>query len=163
MCFRNRQMVYDCLGILEKLIHRPRFRDAQLRADIVALRNQIRPTKKIDAGTVKARILSVGCHEECIELARDSAKHDIFIASHKLGGPVETQILTPMASTAQARATEVTVCFQKQTGPAEGEEVRTALEEKYAQSFRLQQVNKAHAKLLCWDDDNVVITSLNWL
>ena len=163
VCFRNRQMVYDCLGILEKLIRRPRFRDAQLRSDIVALRTQIKPIAKDMIGSVHARLLSFGCHEECIELVRDTAKRDIFIASHKLGGPVETQMLIPLATAAQAGATDVSVYYEKQSGPAEGEAVLDALDKKYKSSIHLNQVDKAHAKLLCWDDDHVVITSLNWL
>lgn len=163
VCFRDRQMVIDCLSILEKLIHRPRFRDVQLRADIVALQNQMKPITKMETGSVKARLLSLGCHEECIELARDTAQRDIFIASNKLGGPVETQVLIPVASAVQARAVDVSIYYQTQTGPAEGESVRDALDDKYTGSLNLKQVDNAHAKLLCWDDDHVVITSLNWL
>lgn len=163
VCFRDRKIVTDCLKILEKLIHRPRFRDVQLRADIVALQNQMKPITKREAGSVKARLLSFGCHERCIELARDTAQRDIFIASNKLGGPVETQMLIPVASAVQARAVDVSVYYQTQTGPAEDEAVRDALDDKYTGSLHLKRIDKAHAKLLCWDDDHVVITSLNWL
>mgnify|MGYP003627492753 FL=1 len=163
VCFRDRQIVFDCLGILEKLIHRPRFRDVQLRADIVALRNQIKPLEEYQNSPVTARLLSNGCHEKSIELARDTAQRDIFIASHKLGGPVETQMLIPLVSAVKARGVDVNVYYQKQTGPAKGEAVRNALKEKYTNSFQLKQIDAAHAKFLCWDDDHVVITSLNWL
>lgn len=160
---RNRKMVFDCLEVIERLIHRPRFHDAKLRADIVALRREIRPSEDNSGGSVQARLLSLGCHEEIIELARDTAQRNIFVASHKLGGPVETQMLIPLASAAEARSTDVSIYYQVQSGAAVGEAVRAALEEKYTGSVTMSIVRSAHAKLLCWDDDHVVITSLNWL
>jgi len=73
------------------------------------------------------------------------------------------QMLIPLATAAQAGATDVSVYYENQSGPAEGEAVLDALVKKYKSSIHLNQVDKAHAKLLCWDDDHVVITSLNWL
>ena len=72
-------------------------------------------------------------------------------------------MLIPVASAVQARAVDVSVYYQTQTGPAEDEAVRDALDDKYTGSLHLKRIDKAHAKLLCWDDDHVVITSLNWL
>lgn len=163
VCFKDRQMVYNCLGIFARLIHHPRFRDIQLRADIIELRNHLTPTEETTPFTANVRLLSLGCHEECIDMARDTAERDIFIASNKLGGPAETQLLIPLASAVQTRDTKVSVYFQQQSGPAAEDNVRTALKGKYADCIALQQVKSAHAKLLCWDDDHLVITSLNWL
>lgn len=115
------------------------------------------------AGHVKARLVWGAQHEQYIRQARDDAQRYITVASHRLGGAAETQVLIPAESARRQRPVHVEVYYQQGSGPAEDPRVIRELEDKYRGAVRIATRNKAHAKFLCWDSDHLLITSLNWL
>lgn len=159
----NPHIVADCLSMIERLIRRPKKREELLREQIVALQHRLRSKPDINEGDSFAELISSPRHEEYVMQARDNAKDYIFVASDRLGGAAETQILVPTDSLAQRKSVDITVCYNRRSGVLKEKETVPALEEKYKNTVKIIKKNKAHAKVLCWDSDNVVITSLNWL
>ena len=159
----NPHIVADCLSVVERLIRRPRNREELLREQIVALEHRLRSTPDISDGDSFAELVSSSGHEDYVMQARDTAKDYIFVASDRLGGAAETQILVPTDSVAQSKPVEVTVSYNRRSGVAKEKEALPALKEKYQNTVNIIRKKGAHAKVLCWDSDNVVITSLNWL
>ena len=111
-----------------------------------------------------AIVLSQGSHQRMVGRARDTARQRIFVASNKAGNVIETQILAPLDSAArQSDPPEVCVYYQNErVGSALEPQVLEELKSRY-ERIGIQTVEHAHAKLLCWDSNHAVVTSLNWL
>ena len=94
--------------------------------------------------------------------ARDNAKTSIMLASHRAGNTLESQGLASLARAAN-RGVDVQVYYGiVNKGSALGSEGISPINQSYAK-VKINKVKKAHAKLLLWDEDDALITSLNWL
>jgi cardiolipin synthase A/B len=97
--------------------------------------------------------------------ARDRARKRIFVLSHRLGISGRPVMLLPMLAAAKANDIEAKAFYGRVTGPLSGPERADIVHEFAAEGVAIQPVHKPrlHAKVLGWDDDALVITSLNWL
>lgn len=159
---RSPQIVADCLVLLEKLVG-TQGRSISLREDLVTLGYRLKKSAVPNVGLVKARVVWGAQHEQYIRQARDDARRYITVASHRLGGAAETQVLIPAESARRQRPVDVEVYYQQGSGPADDPRVIRELENKYRGAVRIANKDNAHAKFLCWDSDHLLITSLNWL
>ena len=101
-------------------------------------------------------------HPALLHSACDSATESIILVSQSVGDTVEGQGLAALRSAANRGVSSV-VYFQRDKpksmlGRVDADELRAAYP-----SVTINQVRGTHAKLLCWDNDNACITSLNWL
>lgn len=117
------------------------------------------------SGSARLRVLIGPEHDDPVLKARDEAQSQITVLSHRLGVTAKPAIVVPMAEAAKHRNVDVKLYYGKASGPVE-QKMATAA----AWTFREQGVElvavqrpRIHAKMLLWDDDNAVITSLNWL
>lgn len=161
-CIHDHGFVFDCLHVVSKLTHRPGKKQSNFYNDIMNLGIRIKPFHKRD-GEIKVRLLSSKCHEEIIHTARDNAKSEIFIASNKLGGAVENQVLIPADGAFSRNAIAVKIYYERLSGPAYKTNIVDEIIKKYGTSMSITKKRNAHAKFLSWDNDDAVITSLNWL
>ncbi|MDQ1214390.1 phospholipase D-like domain-containing protein [Pantoea anthophila] len=162
-CVHDHGFVFDCLNVISKLTHSPGRKQSNFYNDILELGILIKPNGTNINGDVEVRLLTSICHEEIIHTARDNAKSEIFIASNKLGGAVENQVLIPADGAFSRNAIEVNVYYERLSGPAYKTNIIDEINKKYSTSINIKRKRNAHAKFLSWDDDNAVITSLNWL
>lgn len=105
-------------------------------------------------------------HNELVLRARDEAKKSILLTSHRLGVAAGSGILAPLQSAATDNPQlSVDVLYCHKTAPVRGSDERRLTMEATSLGVSLVQIPspRIHAKLLVWDDDNAVITSLNWL
>ena len=105
-------------------------------------------------------------HNELVLRARDEARKFILLTSHRLGVAAGPGILAPLVSAATDNPNlSIDILYCHKTSPVRGADERRLTSE--ATSFGVSllpiQSPKIHAKLLVWDDDNAVVTSLNWL
>ncbi|EPK7409163.1 phospholipase D-like domain-containing protein [Klebsiella aerogenes] len=162
-CIHDHGFVFDCLTVIGKLIHTPGKIQSKFYTDVINLGLNINPIHKKADGDIKVRLLSSACHEEMIHTARDTAKSEIFIASNKLGGAIENQVLIPADGASRRNAIEVNIYYERLSGPAYKTDIINEIKEKYGSTTNITQKRNAHAKFLVWDNDNAVVTSLNWL
>lgn len=162
-CIHDHGFVFDCLHVISKLTHTPGKKQSNFYNDIINLGIRIKPIDKKENGEIKVRLLSSKCHEEIIHTARDNAESEIFIASNKLGGAVENQVLIPADGAFSRNAITVKIYYERLSGPAYGTNVIDEIIKKYGTSMNIKRKRNAHAKFLSWDNDDAVITSLNWL
>ena len=160
---RSSGVVLDCVKIFESLIPSGN-RGNGLREHFFNMASSLKKHYPQTTGNAKGRIISIGDHEDIIHRACDNAQSSIFIASNRLGNAVENQVLAPLYDVAKKGNVGATVCYQRTNEEsAITEEVMETLKKRYGKYINIQAVKKAHAKILCWDSDHVVITSLNWL
>lgn len=102
-------------------------------------------------------------HGRFVRQARDEAKNRIVVMSHRLGAASKAFILPPTQAAA-IRDLDVKIYYGI-VNPEMRDEVPKLISAAAAASVRLQPVYEPtiHAKILAWDDDNLLITSRNWL
>jgi cardiolipin synthase A/B len=65
---------------------------------------------------------------------------------------------------AAGRSVEAVICFSQRSGPVSRQDQRDLTAQAGAAGVRLVEIPKRelHGKVLLWDDDHLVVTSLNW-
>lgn len=132
-----------------------------LGAQAATLRHASRPR----GSQVRARIVLGGEHDSYVRMARDEATRRIVIASHRFSDNAETAVLIPAQAAIEAHGIDVTLLYGRTSGPHEGKLAKSLANSASDHGIRLKQIlrPRLHAKFLAWDNDNVVITSQNWL
>jgi len=105
-------------------------------------------------------------HYELVRKARDNAEKEIFICSHQFSNIAKRPIIAPITTSAKSnREIQANIFYGKTCGGL-GEEGVKAISDSFKEiNLNIRRVSNpvAHAKILTWDEDNAVITSLNWL
>ena len=116
-------------------------------------------------GETRAKVVIGQEHDDCMLEARDHAKSSIVVFSHRLGVTAKPSVIIPAASAARQRKVDVELIYGRASGPVSTKDALDASWEFKEDGVRLVAIHRprVHAKLLLWDDDNVVVTSLNWL
>lgn len=117
------------------------------------------------SGGARVRILAGDEHDECILEARDHAQHHITVLSHRLGVTAKPAIIIPVSKAVELRHVKAELYYGQPSGPVEQVDAARAswtFKEKGVELIAVHRP-RVHAKALLWDDDCVVVTSLNWL
>lgn len=101
-------------------------------------------------------------HYECVTLARDRASKEIEIACDLYGLSAETSVLVPM-ETAASRGIDVRLQYTRPSKFLLDEGHEPSPDDIAKRGIKIVRVDNEHAKYLGWDEDNVVISSFNWM
>ncbi len=103
-------------------------------------------------------------HAQPLHLARDESTREILLLSHRLGAAAKP-VLKALTAASRARNVAPTVYYGRVSRPVTPADALRETELLRSEGVKLAPVLKPriHAKVLCWDDDNIVVTSLNWL
>ncbi|RIY03758.1 hypothetical protein D3218_03205 [Aureimonas flava] len=136
-----------------------RFMAAELRRSLESPGK--RPTP---SALPKARLSVVysADHERLLRKAAHEADRRFVCCTHRLGAPMVPALFTP-AEVAGRRLEDVRVLYSRQTGPVK----RRHVSEQRERLDGLVQVigvkePQLHCKFLLWDDDDVVVSTMNW-
>lgn len=118
-----------------------------------------------DVGSARISVVVGAQHNDFILRARDEAERFILLASHRLGVASRPGVLVPLQRAAADKQVQVHVFYCRRTAPVRAADERKITAEAITGGIELTPVQspRIHAKLLVWDDSNVLITSLNWL
>jgi cardiolipin synthase A/B len=102
-------------------------------------------------------------HAELMRLARETANSSIKVGGDRLGLAAEARTIIPMMA-AGKRSVEGIICYSKPSGPVTRQDANDLEALARSAGVRLVQIHdrELHGKFLLWDDDHLVITSLNW-
>lgn len=161
---RSPEIVADIAYILAELA-RPR--DGQipeLTSDLVRLGSKLERMGDAPSSSASAQLVIAPEHAALLHQARDNAEKRATLLSHRLGVSAKP-VLKALAASARVNAVRPEVYYGRVSGPvttkdAAGEIVRMDGEGVSLTPIRQPRI---HAKVLCWDDDDLVVTSLNWL
>lgn len=115
-----------------------------------------------ETGTHTISLITDRDHYSCITRARDVAKNDIEIVCDLYGLAAETSVLVPM-QTAAERGLKVLLRYSRPSKFLLQEGKVPSQEEIGKRGIEIEQVDHVHAKYLSWDDDDIVISSFNWM
>lgn len=115
------------------------------------------------AGESSARLILGEDHSELMRRARDDARSSIWIGADRFGQAAEVKALIPMMTAGKA-GVKGRVMFSRCVTPVSAEDLSDLAFLAQQNGVELSEVDEGvlHGKYLIWDDDNVVITSLNW-
>jgi len=121
------------------------------------------PTK----GREVSAALMLGAHHGWfIRDARDNAQHRIFVASYRRSEVGSRAVVVPAIAAAQDQRSVSSRIYYNRTS---GQMTQSGASDLILASagdkvtFRAVHAPRLHAKTLAWDDDSMVVSSLNWL
>jgi hypothetical protein len=137
-----------------------RFMAAELRRSSEEASFRRAPTSELPEARLS--IVYSADHEPLLRKAAHEAERRFVCCTHRLGAPMVPALFTP-AEVAGRRLEDVRVLYSRQTGPTKRRHV-------IDQRKRLHSVvdvigvkePQLHCKFLLWDDDHVVVSTMNW-
>lgn len=104
-------------------------------------------------------------HVTFVRKARDEAKSRLFVTSHRFGSATRPTVIIPAVTAVRDRGIDVQVFYGRISGHVSNTEAAKVTRNAADEGIKIHIVSepRLHAKLLAWDDDNVLITSQNWL
>lgn len=136
-----------------------------LADELTVLGRRVGSGNALAGGRAKVRILLSPDHA-CLPLeARDHAKRRISVLSHRIGIAGLPMAIVPAVTAAQANRIDASLFYGRATGPLSGVDAAELTREFQKQGVHIRPVfqPRLHAKVLCWDDDSIAVSSQNWL
>jgi phosphatidylserine/phosphatidylglycerophosphate/cardiolipin synthase-like enzyme len=125
-----------------------------------------RGLRKLSApsGASRIRMVRGDMHDEAIRFARNNAAQRIMVGGDRLGRGAEPKTLIPLVSASKRNDVEGTIYYSRVSAPVSKADATALKRETEATRVRLIEVpdGELHGKFLLWDDDNIIMTSLNW-
>lgn len=134
-----------------------------MSSDLRRSRTGLAPARELDEGPqAELTVLYADDHERVLRAAAHDATQRFICCTNKVGAPMVPAVFNP-AEVAGRRIADVRVYFSRYTGPTKKRHVAEH-RERLHDFVRLLAVRdpQLHAKFLAWDNDDVVISSMNW-
>ncbi|MBS0546112.1 MAG: phosphatidylserine synthase [Proteobacteria bacterium] len=117
------------------------------------------------AGTASVTVVVGDGHERLARAASGQARARLVIGSNRLGSTARPGAIMPGEVAAERAGVRAVVLYTQTTGPIKNRHGRALTEEAYANGVVLARTPKKlplHGKFVAWDQDDVIVTSLNW-
>ncbi|MFC2973812.1 phospholipase D-like domain-containing protein [Azotobacter bryophylli] len=119
-----------------------------------------------DSNSVSVRVITAPEHHKLAKHACDEAEREIFVCSHRVSYAGDRPIFTPLKASIKAvPLIKIRIAFGRSSGEMKNQEARVLKEKLEGHGFEVIKADdpQIHAKFLTWDDNNLIVTSLNWL
>jgi cardiolipin synthase A/B len=137
----------------------------ELTQELTILGRRIEALPRGIGRTAPMQLLLSPNHSEIVLEARDKATRRIFATSHRLGLAGRPMVIVPAVAAAKAKKVKVDLYYGRTTGVLSGVAAADLIRELSRQGLSIRPVHepRLHAKILAWDDDDLAVTSQNWL
>lgn len=115
---------------------------------------------------ISVQLLTSAEHHQTIKNASDSVTSDFFICSHRFSFAAERPILTPLLAAKRENPNlTVKVAYGRASGAMKNRDANSVNAELRNLGFVITKADdpQIHAKFVTWDQNNLIISSLNWL
>lgn len=161
---RHPAAVADVMTVLQKTVGRRALAD-DLANELALTANDVRRNRPDPAlaGNARVTVLVGGAHEALMRRASGEAAGRFFVGTHRMGVNIRPATLLP-AALAAAKGADVAVLYTQPNKPMTRQEARAIAAEAAGDGVRVTEARKipAHAKVLLWTPNDVVVTSQNW-
>jgi cardiolipin synthase len=136
-----------------------------LTNELASLADTVAKRRTTQGPSANVAIILGAQHGHFVRHARDAATQRLFVTSHRMGAATRPALVVPAAAAVRDRGLEVTAYYGTQSGTVTLSQAAAITRSSADLGVQINVVvePKLHAKVLAWDDDNVVITSQNWL
>lgn len=160
---REPSLVADVAMVLQRLIG-PRGLADPIATEMARIARHLRATPQRGGGC-RAAIVSGEQHEGLMRSASSASERQFLVGTNRLGSTARPGALMP-AEVAARRHDQVTVLYTRPSGPVKNRHTKVFESEEELEGVRLVRTRrdelKLHAKFVAWDDDDLLVTSLNW-
>lgn len=163
---RDPILVSEVLNVLAKL---SRGRDGHwspLTENLAKLSASTAKQSRPKGMKVSAALVLGAQHGSFVRDARDNAQQRIFVASHRLSEVGNRTVVLPAVAAARdQRGVSSRIYYNRISGQMTKSGASDLVLASAGDKVTLRAVHapRLHAKILAWDDDSIVISSLNWL
>jgi phosphatidylserine/phosphatidylglycerophosphate/cardiolipin synthase-like enzyme len=114
-------------------------------------------------GEAELRLVRGDERADLMRRARETADKSIMVGGDRLGLAAEARTIIPMMAAAK-RSVQGILCYSKPSGPVTKQDAKDLAALAASAGVKLVQIHdrELHGKFLLWDDDYLVLTSLNW-
>ncbi len=160
---RDSHVVADLAVALQRMVGRRGLADSIATEMALTARDLRRSAIGTDTSAKIAIVVGV-CHDHIIRHASGAAQQRFFVGSNRLGSTARPGAIMQGEVAAERPGLQATVLYSQSSGPLKNRHSRALEEEAASNGVRLMRTKKVplHGKVMLWDDDNVVLTSLNW-
>jgi cardiolipin synthase A/B len=159
---RDQHAVADVAVALQRLVGRRGLSDDIATEMAITARD----LRRVPAAGGDARISVVvgDAHDRLIRTASSSAVRRFVVGSNRLGSTARPGALIQGEVAGGRDGVHATVLYTQTTGPLKNRHARALSEEAQAHGLTLTRTKKIplHGKFVAWDDDDLIVTSLNW-
>jgi cardiolipin synthase len=157
---RDSEVVAELATALERAVGRRGLSDT-VAAELAVIARSERARPKTE-GTAQITIVLGEVHERLMRIASGAARKQFIVGSHRLGATARPGAILPGEFAARA-GVEALVLYTRPSGPVKSRDARTLTAEAATHGVRLIETTvPVHGKFLAWDNDDVLVTSLNW-
>lgn len=159
---RNQHAVADVAVALQHLAGRRGLSD-NIATEMAVLARELRCTP-IANGPARISVVVGEMHNRLIREASSSAAKHFIVGSNRLGSTARPGALMQGEVAAERDGVRVAILYTYTSGPLKNRHARALAEEANSHGVTLTKTKKIplHGKFVLWDNDDVVITSLNW-
>jgi cardiolipin synthase len=163
---RHPMAVADAVDLVRGLVGRRPLADGladELRIQVNNLRRHGREDPD-GSGAAVVTLIVGQAHDAAMRVASRQATRRLLIGSAMLGSTAWTGALIPGEFAAERDGVSVTILYTRLTGPMKKRHARDLEQEAAAIGIRLLRTDNVplHGKFVLWDNDDVIVTSLNW-
>ncbi|MGX1258328.1 phosphatidylserine synthase [Sinorhizobium fredii] len=101
-------------------------------------------------------------HYACIRYARDRSEKQIVLGCDLYGLAAETSAIVPLETAARSHK-KVSIFYQRPSKILVAEGREPSHTEIAKRGIHAERISNLHAKFLMWDENDVVVSSFNWL
>jgi hypothetical protein len=159
---RDNVIVADVASALQQLVGRRGLAD-NIATEMALTARDLRRLGSV-GGPARITLVMGEAHDRTIRTASGAAKERFFVGSNRLGSTARPGAMMPGEVAAGRNGVIATVLYTRASGPLKNRHAAALAVEAAQNGLRLIRTRKIalHGKLVAWDDDDLVITSLNW-
>ncbi len=170
-CINDTLIVSDLLDIASHLSMLESGLSNNLSRELAVISARLARANSLEESSLSSKhkrvqLVSAHEHHSIAKYASDTAKNNIFICSHRVSYAGDRPILLPLKTAKKHNCDlKIEIVYGRSSGGMKGGELKTLKEELESLNFDVISADnpQVHAKVISWDQDFIVISSLNWL
>lgn len=162
MVLRDQHATAEVAVALQNLVGRRGLADTLASEMAITARDMRRAP--LLGGEAQVSLIIGEAHDRVIRMASGAANTRFVVGSHRLGSTARPGAIMQGEVAAGREGVRAVVLYTQTTGPLKNRHARALAEEAQTNGLTLMRTKKIplHGKFVAWDEDNLVVTSLNW-
>jgi hypothetical protein len=159
----DNHVIADLAVALQRMVGRRGLADS-IANEMALTARDLRRSATSTGNNARMAVVVGDAHERVIRSASGAAKRRFFVGSNRLGSTARPGAIMQDELAASREGVQATVLYTQSSGPLKNRHARALIDEAASYGVQLIRTRKVplHGKVVTWDDDDVVVTSLNW-
>lgn len=159
---RDSRVVADVTTALQRLVGRHGLSD-DIATEMAFVTRELRRHEPRE-GDAQVTLLLGESHDEMMRSATGNAEARVLVGCHRLGSTARPGVVLQAEAAVERANIDVTLLYTRSSGPLKNRHARKLAEEAADNGVRLIKAGEIplHGKFVAWDDNDLIVTSLNW-